>query len=256
MKMAEIDWLLNVTARAYSNEEEDPPTKHDNLFYFADICAVRPRPRRAAEPLPCPPPPPPARARARCGRGVTQASGAQGPGGFTEYLYWRRQRACRGFGFTLRGDHDFRLDKFNATSPAVNFLPCYGQDGTGDIYSNDNMVHFAGVVERETGGRMLSFVMGDGGDSVDGEFNRQEWIMRRLAVCQCTTALLVLRKGGNFVLKLFDVFTPLLHDLCFLMQRHFRRTALIKPLTSRPANSERYLVCMGLLQQVNPPSCH
>ena len=69
MKMAEIDWLLNVTARAYSNEEEDPPTKHDNLFYFADICAVRPRPRRAAEPLPCPPPPLP-RGRGRAAGGA------------------------------------------------------------------------------------------------------------------------------------------------------------------------------------------
>ena len=35
---------------------------------------------------------------------------------------------------------------------------------------------------------------GDGGDSVDGEFLRQEWIMRRLALCQACTALMVLRQ--------------------------------------------------------------
>ena len=32
----------------------------------------------------------------------------------------------------------------------------------------------------------------------------------------------------------------------YLLYLHFEKTALVKPLTSRPANSERYLVCIGL----------
>jgi cap1 methyltransferase len=182
--------------------------KHDKMFYFADICA--------------------------------------GPGGFTEYVYWRRQQSARGWGFTLRGDHDFRLDKFNSTSPHYNFTPSYGDDDTGNIYSNTNMLHFANKVHGDTGGLGLSMVMADGGDSVDGEFLRQEWLMRRLALCQCCLALLLLREGGNFVCKLFDIFTPFLSDLCYLMTQVFEKTNLHKPLTSRPANSERYLLCLGL----------
>uniref|UniRef100_A0A7S4JDR9 Cap-specific mRNA (nucleoside-2'-O-)-methyltransferase 1 n=1 Tax=Guillardia theta TaxID=55529 RepID=A0A7S4JDR9_GUITH len=211
MKMAEMDWLFNFTSRRYSNPViDDTPSKHDNQFYFADICA--------------------------------------GPGGFTEYMYWRRQQSARGWGFTLKGDHDFRLDKFNSTSPHYTFTPCYGQDDSGNIYNNENMRHFAAKVKKDTEGRGVVLVTADGGDSVDGEFLRQEWIMRRLALCQCCTALMILRRGGNFICKLFDIFTPFLHDLCYLMSLHFEQTALVKPLTSRPANSERYLVCKGLLQ--------
>lgn len=82
MKMAEVDWLFNLTSRAKSNPDSTEPTRHDHLLYFADVCA--------------------------------------GPGGFTEYLYWRRQEAAMGWGFTLRGDHDFRVDKVCTKS---NFSP-------------------------------------------------------------------------------------------------------------------------------------
>ena len=82
--------------------------------------------------------------------------------------------------------------------------------------------------------------------SFDSECLVQEWLMRRLALCQCCLALQLLRAGGNFVCKLFDIFTPFVSDLCYLMSLAFERTCLCKPLTSRPANSERYLVCLGL----------
>jgi len=209
MKMAEMDWLFNLTHRSFSNQAlSTGPSKHDKMFYFADICA--------------------------------------GPGGFTEYVYWRRQQSARGWGFTLRGDHDFRLDKFNSTSPHFNFTPSYGVDDTGNIYSRQNMEHFANKVSTDTGGRGVALVMADGGDSVDGEFLKQEWLMRRLAVCQCCLALQLLRRGGNFVCKLFDIFTPFVSDLCYLMHQVFDKACLCKPLTSRPANSERYLICLGL----------
>lgn len=73
-----------------------------------------------------------------------------GPGGFTEYIMWRRKRTARGWGFTLRGDLDFRLDKFNSESPTDQFLPCYGVDDTGDIYKTANIRHFAELVHRST----------------------------------------------------------------------------------------------------------
>ncbi len=41
-----------------------------------------------------------------------------------------------------QGEQDFRIDKFNATSPAHKFRPCYGdpkEGSTGDITSNANI---------------------------------------------------------------------------------------------------------------------
>ena len=44
-------------------------------------------------------------------------------------------------------------------------------------------------------------------------------------------------------MQLFDVFTPFSVGLVYLMHRSFQQVSLHKPNTSRPANSERYLVC-------------
>jgi len=50
--------------------------------------------------------------------------------------------------------------------------------------------------------------------------------------------------GGHFMCKLFDVFTRFSVGLVYLMYRAFEHVALFKPVTSRPANSERYAVSL------------
>jgi hypothetical protein len=120
------------------------------------------------------------------------------------------------------------------------------------VYKNENILHFAQLVDKQTEGLGLQLMVADGGDSVEGEFLRQEWVLRRLALCQATVALHVLRKGGDFFCKIFDTFTPFLHDLLFLLSQAFEKMAIVKPLTSRPANSERYIICMGLRER-RPP---
>jgi len=46
------------------------------------------------------------------------------------------------------------------------------------------------------------------------------------------------------VCKLFDIFTRFTVGLVYLMYRAFERVALFKPVTSRPANSERCAVSL------------
>ena len=60
----------------------------DELLYFADICA--------------------------------------GPGGFSEYILWRKKWEAKGFGFTLKGPCDFKLEEFFAASSEF-FEPHYGK---------------------------------------------------------------------------------------------------------------------------------
>ena len=45
--------------------------------------------------------------------------------------------------------------------------------------------------------------------------------------------------GGHFVCKLFDIFTLFSVGLVYLMYRAFDHVTIFKPVTSRPANSER-----------------
>lgn len=119
------------------------------------------------------------------------------------------------------------------------------------------------------------------GISVEGQENIQEILTKQLVLCQYLCALSILCKGstcilyvyvcyfcitlgGNFVCKVFDMFTPFSIGLFYLLYRCFNRVCLFKPVTSRPANSERfgtkycsstsfclcrYVICECLLEQ-------
>nr|CDP93401.1 Bm6757, isoform b [Brugia malayi] len=182
------------------------------LFYFADICA--------------------------------------GPGGFTEYVLWRK-----GY-YNARGKDDFKLKRFTAASPSY-FEPYYGKHNDGDITKPDNITSFEDIVKRGTNNVGVDLVMADGGFCVDQQENIQEILSKRLYLCQFLTGLSVLRvknhdtgSGGKFVCKLFDIFTPFSIGLIYLMYIVFERISIHKPNTSRPANSERYIVCD------NPLACY
>ena len=80
------------------------------------------------------------------------------------------------------------------------------------------------------------------GISVEGEENIQELLTKQLVMCQFACALSILRHGGHFVCKLFDAYTPFIIGLIYLLHRSFESVCLFKPVTSRPANSERSVV--------------
>jgi cap1 methyltransferase len=80
--------------------------------------------------------------------------------------------------------------------------------------------------------------------------------VKRLVLCQFLCMFMVLRKGGNFVCKIFDCFTPFTVGLLYLLYRHFEDFSILKPCTSRPANSERYVVCKNLRETCPSVSEH
>ena len=49
--------------------------------------------------------------------------------------------------------------------------------------------------------------------------------------------------GGNFVVKVFDCFTSGTIDIIYLLNMLYDKVHIIKPYTSRYANSEKYIVC-------------
>lgn len=185
----------------------EPKTlKPGELLYFADVCA--------------------------------------GPGGFSEYVLWRKKWRAKGFGFTLKESNDFKLEDFYA-GPPESFHPYYGPEGDGDVYSPENQDAFRKLIMRQTRDEGVHFMMADGGFSVEGQESIQEILSKQLYLCQCLVALMIVRKGGHFVTKLFDLFTPFSAGLVYLMYRCFEQVSIFKPNTSRPANSERYLICKG-----------
>ncbi|KAK8396816.1 hypothetical protein O3P69_005052 [Scylla paramamosain] len=212
LKMANIDAVFDFMFTRPKNEAGEPLVGPDDLLYFADVCAA--------------------------------------PGGFSEYVLWRRKTDskgfcdAKGFGFTLR-ENDFKLHDFFA-APAEYFEPHYGKnglDGDGDVYKPENITNFVEFVRKTTGGYGVHFMMADGGFSVEGQENIQEILSKQLYLCQFLVALGIVRVNGHFVCKLFDVFTPFSVGLIYLMYRSFKYVSIHKPNTSRPANSERYIIC-------------
>lgn len=203
VKMANMDSMFDFMFTEPVDEEGKPLVGEDDLLYFADVCA--------------------------------------GPGGFTEYVLNRKKWEAKGFGFTLKGENDFKLHDFFA-GPPETFSPFYGLNDDGNVYDPENINSLDELVKEETDSG-VHFMMADGGFSVEGKENIQEILSKQLYLAQCLVALTVVRTKGHFVVKLFDLFTPFSVSLIYLMYKCFQQICICKPNTSRPANSERYLVC-------------
>lgn len=88
-------------------------------------------------------------------------------------------------------------------------------------------------------------ITGDGGIDVSDDYFKQETKNLKVIYCQILTMLYCLDIGGNFVLKIFDAFQRETVQLLQLLDNHFQRFEIVKPVLSRPCNSEKYIVCMG-----------
>ena len=51
--------------------------------------------------------------------------------------------------------------------------------------------------------------------------------------------------GGTFILKIFDMFLKSTDDYIYLLSLFYNKVYIIKPQTSRLANSEKYIICKG-----------
>lgn len=117
-----------------------------------------------------------------------------------------------------------------------------GADGTGDILKPRNVDSF---VEACGGEGSCDLVTGDGGFDFSSDFNDQEKQVLCLLAVQCRIAMRLLAPGGCCVLKMFEAFNSDTRAIVASFIALFSDRGVTKPKTSRPGNSERYLVCGG-----------
>ncbi|KAF7274435.1 hypothetical protein GWI33_012912 [Rhynchophorus ferrugineus] len=170
-----------------------------------------------------------------------------GLGAFSEYLSWKRGWDYKGFGLTLKGPNDFTLEKSKCTNFAT-FQKLYGKNEDGDVRNPENIRDFIDKVRNETDHVGVHLMLSDGSHTENDHSSNisKEIMLKNLYLCQCCLALEVLRPHGTFVTKLFDVFTPFSAGLLYLMHLCFERVSILKPVTSRTSNSERYFICNDL----------
>lgn len=118
-----------------------------------------------------------------------------------------------------------------------------GADGTGDLYKVDNIDHMVGSV----GAGTAHFVTADGGFDFSADYNSQEDASMRLILSELYAALTLQRIGGALVIKLYDIHAFATVRLLYILRCTYSSVRLIKPLTSRPANSEKYALATGFM---------
>ena len=172
------------------------------------------------------------------------AHSAEGPGGFLEAIMDRSADPVRMIAMTLRAS-ERTIPGWRKSSQFLNAYPSvhitYGADNTGNLYSLANQDAFAEVA-RDHLGEQPTLYTADGGFDFSADFNAQENTVLRLLAAEALCGLNVLAAGGTMILKIFDTTHRATLELLWMISSCFERTALMKPSTSRPANSERYWI--------------
>lgn len=163
---------------------------------------------------------------------------AEGPGGFIEALSnYRKNTNDTYYGMTLMEDKE-DIPKWKRKEIYLNIHKNI-QLEYGNLYHKSNLEYVYDKYKHS-----IDFVTGDGGFDYSMDFNKQEENSLNLIFSQILFAMCIQKKGGSFVLKLFDTFSSLSVELIYLLNYLYEEIYIIKPLTSRPANSEKYIICL------------
>jgi len=168
---------------------------------------------------------------------------AEGPGGFIEATsYLRKNESDKYYGMTLLVGDDNNVPgwkkstSFLETTPNVTIEA--GITGTGDLLSVDNLKYC-----KDTYGNSMNVITADGGFDFSIDFNKQESLATNLLFAQVSFAIAMQKQNGHFILKIFDIFTKTTSDIMYLLSTLYKQVFIVKPNTSRLANSEKYIVC-------------
>jgi cap1 methyltransferase len=166
---------------------------------------------------------------------------AESPGGFieaTKYIKTKRRNNVDNFyTFSLIDKKAPTYNKVLCKSPDIKILSNF--KNRGDLYSNTNVKYLTNTLSIKN----IHFITNDGGIDELEAFDSKEQLHHRLIFNQILTSICVLKNGGCMVLKVFDIFTELTFDFIYLLSYLFGEVKICKPATSRPTNSEKYIVC-------------
>ena len=167
---------------------------------------------------------------------------AEGPGGFIEATsFLRKNPEDKYYGMTLLSD-DVNVPGWKKSDIFLNnnknVIIEKGSDKTGDLLNIDNLKCCYNKYFNS-----IDIVTADGGFDFSVDFNKQELLATKLLFAQVCFAIIMQKKNGHFILKIFDIFSKTTVDIIYLLSSLYSNVYIVKPHTSRLANSEKYIVC-------------
>ena len=199
---------------------------------------------------------------------------AEGPGGFIEATRYIRKLVAdkhneiiqqdKAFGITLIDNTRRNVPAWKQSNLFLKQHPeviiSTGVDGTGNIYNIDNILsleklilhhtnNYDNIVDdvRDIRDGIVDFITADGGFDYSIDYNYQEQASSKLIFCEIITALKYQRIGGNFVCKFFDINSYITIEMLYILYLAYDKITIYKPLTSRIANSEKYIICNNFI---------
>jgi 23S rRNA U2552 (ribose-2'-O)-methylase RlmE/FtsJ len=167
---------------------------------------------------------------------------AEGPGGFIEaFTFLRKNTNDNIYGMTLISE-DQNIPSWKKSKLFLqkhnNITIETGEDKTGNLMSKNNLLYCLNKYRNK-----MEIITADGGFDFSIDFNKQEEYSIPLIFCQISFALAIQKYKGSFVLKMFDLFSYASLDLLFILSSVYEKVYIVKPNTSRFANSEKYIIC-------------
>lgn len=167
---------------------------------------------------------------------------AEGPGGFIEaIIHLHPNSEDQYIGMTLQSS-DVDIPGWKKSNDFLkknrNIILENGPKKNGDLFEIDNLRHCYAKYKNK-----FDIITGDGGFDFSINFDNQEEQSSKLIFAQILYALAMQKTGGCFIIKFFDTFTKISLDMLYILSTYYRSVNIIKPNTSRMANSEKYIVC-------------
>jgi cap1 methyltransferase len=274
IKLANIDAILDFTLTATSSTSTSTTTTTTKIFKFCDLCGA---PGGFSEYI--------LYRLLHQPHNIYQYNECRGYGmslfGMNEHGYgipWKLNNIQR------FGEHDYHQHPYGENRIQTNNMQqrqhqhqqykiCYGFDGTGDIYNWDNVISLQETIYNDdctssaqyrmteedietsytaqhepcnNNGRVHLIVV-DGGFDAQRDTEYQEEISLKLIVCEAAAALSLLKRDGKLIMKLFGFQTSIIRTMMIHLSFMFEKVTVVKPISSRPASAERYVVCYGFL---------
>jgi hypothetical protein len=115
----------------------------------------------------------------------------------------------------------------------------FGANGDGDLTDSENLRSFQHFMQMQCDG--VDIYTGDGKAPTFG-YDNEDLDNAKLYFAQVLLGLMTLHEGGVMIVKTFDHLEASTISILYMVSCYFDKTYITKPLTSKPGNSEVYIV--------------
>lgn len=166
----------------------------------------------------------------------------EAPGGFIfallDFIYLlNKNKKIKTYTMSLNNTDTpcYNLSKINQYIGNIDILQ--GVNSKGDI----NNLHNISYIKQHC--KEFDFISCDGGFDEGQEYNIKEQLHYKLILNEIIYNIDLQSDKGSFILKIFDIFTNTTVNIIYLLTLCYKNVYMFKPCTSRPTNSEKYIIC-------------